>query len=220
MYQSADVILKALQSIDGKVDEIYCFDGRWEGYTGPDNSDDGTENLIAEFAKTSKSKVSFFKLPVLYQWQARTEALKHLENGDWAIMLDSDEMIVDWGEDVRQILSSPDTNAKVFRVCWTVYKSYRAIPTPRCVRKTETVHYSTDHRRLFDNEGEIDFLHAPVIHIVVDHQESSEKKKMRQQADRYKESLIGYEHSHWNPEDHPTIEEKIEQEVRKKNQSN
>jgi hypothetical protein len=205
VYNSADVILEALQSLDGKVDGIYCFDGRWEGYEGADNSEDETERVIVEFSKTSKSKVSLFKLPVLHQWQARTEALKHLEIGDWAIMLDSDEIIVDWGEDVRYILSSPDTNAKAFRVCWTLYKTYGALPTPRCVRRTETVHYSTDHRRLFDKDGEIDLPHAPVIHIVVDHQKTSEKKKMRKQADKYKESLLGYEQSHWNPEDKPTL---------------
>lgn len=204
-YQCSDTILDCLKSIDGKVDEIKCFDGRWLGYEGSDHSDDGTDKIIIEFMKISKSKVSYTQLFVLHQWQARTEALKHLEIGDWAIMLDSDEIIVDWGEDVRYILSSPDTNAKAFRVCWTLYKTYGALPTPRCVRRTETVHYSTDHRRLFDKDGEIDLPHAPVIHIVVDHQKTSEKKKMRKQADKYKESLLGYEQSHWNLEDKPTL---------------
>ena len=190
-YQCADVILSCLQSVDGLVDEILCFDGRWEGYTGADHSTDGTDKVIIEFAKTSKSKVSYFQLPLLHQWESRTEALKHLNNGDWAIMLDSDEHIIEWGNDIHDRLAS--SNAKAYRVCWTLFKTYGAMPTPRCIRKTETLHYSTDHRRVFDKDGEIDLRHMPIIHIVIEHQKGFEKKKMRKQAELYKNWLLDYE---------------------------
>lgn len=202
VYNSADVVLEALKSIDGKVDEIVCFDGRWEGYTGPDHSDDGTEKIVAEFAKTSKTKIYYLKLPVLHQWQARTTVLNMADNGDWTIILDSDEIIIEWGDDVRSTLEN--STEKAYRVCWTIFKPCSAMPVAyRCVKKTEYLRCSTNHRRLFDEQGELDILHAPIIHIVIDHQPLADKKKMRGQANTYKDWLFEYERTHWNSKDGP-----------------
>jgi glycosyltransferase involved in cell wall biosynthesis len=195
VYNSADVILDALKSIDGKVDEILCFDGRWEGYVGANHSTDETQKIILEFSMHSKSSVYYIALPVLHQHEARTAMLKYLENGDWAIQIDSDEKVIEWGDGVRDMLTNSD--AKTFRVCWTMFKTCAAMPvTYRCVKKTEYLRVSTNHRQLFDDQGELDIRHAPIIHIVIDHQPNSEQKKMRKQADAYKNWLLEYENTH------------------------
>lgn len=201
VYQSADVVLDALKSFDGYPDEIICFDGRWKGYIGPDHSDDGTKEIVEEFAKTSKSKISYFQLPILHQWQARTQALKHLENGDWAIVIDSDEKLLEWTLEVNDFLRA--SNAKAYRICFSAFKVWGAFSTPRIFRKTETTHYSTDHRRIFDKDGEVNFQYIPIIHIVTDHQTNAKLKKMRNASEMYKRWLHKYETTHWNPEDGP-----------------
>jgi hypothetical protein len=198
-YQCSEVILPCLQSIDGKVDEIMCFDGRWHGIEGPDHSDDGTDKVIEEFAKISKSKVSYIQLSVMHQHESRTESLKYLNNGDWGLIIDSDEYIVEWGDDVRKTLEN--FNEKVYRMHWLMYKPYALHLRYACIRKTETVHWSTDHRRVFDKDGEIDIVHAPAIHIVINHQSTSQTKKMRRTEESYKSWLLKYEQTHWNPED-------------------
>lgn len=198
-YQCADVILSCLQSVDGLVDEIMCFDGIWIGYEGPEHSNDGTDKIIIEFAKTSKSKVSYHQLPKMHQYEARTMALKHLKNEEWGVILDADEEIVEWGDDVRKILEL--SHERAYRVCEHLYKNYAATPTPRCFRITECLRVSTDHRRLFDDQGELDIRFAPIIHIVYEHQKLSDQKRMRKQADSYKEWLLKWENAYWNAED-------------------
>jgi hypothetical protein len=202
VYQSADVVLEALKSIDGKVDRILCFDGRWEGYTGPDHSIDETQKIILGFSMYSKSPIFYIALSVMHQWQARTTALKYLQNGDWSIVLDADERIVEWGDDVHNILDH--SNTKVFRICWSKFKPYASMPvTSRCIKKTEHLRFSTNHRRMFDEQGEIDIQHSPIIHIVIDHQLLADKKKLRTSSEEYKHWLHEYETTHWNPEDGP-----------------
>lgn len=196
VYQSADVVLEALKSIDGKVDRIICFDGRWHGYTGPDHSTDETQKIILEFSMSSKSQVYYITLPVLHQWQARTLALQYLQNDDWAVTIDADEVVIEWDYNVRATLENSTPDNKAYRVCWVLYKPYAGVPTPRCVRKTETLHWAKNHRQLLDKDGEIDLIHAPVIHIVINHQPLADKKKMRQQANIYKKWLREWENQH------------------------
>jgi hypothetical protein len=199
VYQSADTVLEALKSIDDKVDRILCFDGRWEGYTGPDQSTDETQKIILYFSKNAKSQVYYIALPVMHQYQARTTAFAYLKNGDWAIILDADEKIIEWREDVRETLLN--SKVDVQRPCCHLFGTYAGYTVPKCIRMTEGLHYSTDHRRVFNVKGEVDLVHGPIIHIVVDHQDMSEKKKMRKQADVYKDWLHKYETTHWNPFD-------------------
>jgi glycosyltransferase involved in cell wall biosynthesis len=205
VYQSDDVILRCLESVVDCVDEVLCFDGRWEFYKGPDHSTDKTKEIITEFAKIH-SKVKYIELPVMHQWQARTEMFKYLELGDWGFVLDSDEEVKYWSEDIRQTLEA--TKEQVFRIHYGPTLKYPPIYTPNLMKKTENFRYSTDHRRVFDKDGEIDLVHPPPIDIVKDHQSNSEKKKMRSQSDEYKVSLFAYESSHWNPEDIPTCLDK------------
>lgn len=189
VYQHADVVLNALNSLDGKVDEILCFDGRWHGYTGPDHSNDGTKELITEFAKTHE-KVKYIELPVAHQNEARTMALDYVQTGDWIFFLDADEILFEVDEYLHNILEESKVNQ--YRVCMEFYRNFSAMPTARLLKKREGLKFTTDHRRMFDKSGEIDFIHAPIIHMVIKHHLSKEKK-MRKQADAYKKWLLDWE---------------------------
>ena len=201
VYNSADVVLEALKSIDGKVDEILCLDGRWIGTSGLDHSTDGTEEIVLSFSEHSKSRVYYTRSRPMHQWEARTESLKFCGDNDWAIFLDSDEIITKWDDDVRKTLET--SNEKTYRLYWKFYKPHVALLRYGVIRKTETVHWSTDHRRIFDKDGEVDIVHAPIIDIVIDHQEIAGIKKMRKREEEYKRWLHEYETTHWNLEDGP-----------------
>lgn len=201
VYNSADVILEALKSVDGKVDDILCIDGRWIGASGLDHSTDETEEIVLSFSEHSISNVFYTRFKPMHQWEARTQSLKFCGEGDWAFFLDSDEIVTIWGEDVRKTLET--SIEKTYRLYWKFYKPHAAHPRYGLIRKRETTHWSTDHRRVFDKDGEVDMIHAPVIDIVIDHQEIADKKKMRPRENDYKQWLHEYETTHWNPEDGP-----------------
>ena len=201
VYNCADVVLEALKSIDGKVDEVLCLDGRWTGTSGLDHSTDETEEIILNFSEHSKSRVCYTRLRPMHQWEARSESLKFCGNGDWAIFLDSDEIITMWGDDVRQTLEV--SNEKAYRIYWSFHKLCAVHLRYGIIKKTETVHWSTDHRRVFDKDGEVDIVHAPIINIVINHQSIAGTKKMRNREEEYKRWLHEYETTHWNPEDGP-----------------
>jgi glycosyltransferase involved in cell wall biosynthesis len=201
VYNCADVVLEALKSIDGKMDEILCLDGRWIGTSGLDHSTDETQKIILEFSIHSKSQVFYILLRPMHQWESRTAAFKYLNDGDWAIFLDSDEIITMWGDDVRQTLET--SSEKAYRIYWSFHKLCAVHLRYGIIKKTETVHWSTDHRRVFDKDGEVDIVHAPVINIVIDHQPIAGTKKMRNREEEYKHWLHEYEITHWNSEDGP-----------------
>jgi len=196
VYNCADVILESLKSIDGKVDEIICVDGRWIGIEGADRSTDDTQKIILKFSAHSKSSVFYTLLPVMHQWEARTESLKFAENGSWIILLDSDELVIEWGDEVRSTLEN--STEKTYRMCWLKYKPYAAHLRYGVLRKTETLHWGTDHRRLFDKDGEIDIPNAPIIHIVLTNHPLADKKKQRANMQQYYKWLHDYEENQVN----------------------
>jgi WD40 repeat protein len=196
-YNSADTILDCLKSVDGKVDEIHCYDGRWEGFPYPsDHSDDDTQNLILKFAMTAKSTIYFISLPIMHQHEARTESMSRVENGDWIFTLDADEFVKIWdGKVIRELIE--ETTERGFKICCRYPKVYAAYPTYRFFYKTPNIHFSTDHRRIFDENGEVDLAHFNVTTaIVIDHLSTAITKRMRSYMEEYKKWLFNYEKSH------------------------
>lgn len=197
VFNSADTILDCLKSIDGKVDEILCFDGRWKGFDYPsDHSTDETQKIILKFSMSSKSQVYYVALPVMHQHEARTEAINQVINGDWIISLDSDEVFIKIPENIKEILTN--TNEKGYRICGNGREcSYATHPTFRLVKKTEGMHWSTDHRRVFDKDGELDLLHfPPLLGMVFNHHPLTGNKKMRSCMEQYKVWLRKWEIAH------------------------
>lgn len=191
IYNCADTILIALQSIDGLVDEIYCYNGRWAVRDGPDYSPDNTEDLIKEWCKTSKSKVVIYHLmPNLHEWEFHNEILKTIDNGNWLFKIDADEVILEW-INVRETIEN--SIEKAYRVCLVLFKPYAAVPNAKFYRKTPTLHYDLNHREIFDNGGWIDTAHAHIIHIVYDHQPKAFMKKDREVMKKCESRLFEYE---------------------------
>jgi glycosyltransferase involved in cell wall biosynthesis len=192
IYNCSDVVLKALASIDGKVDEIKCFDGRWVGHDGPDYSPDNTIDLIKEWGKTSKTRVSIYRIePKFHEWEFHNEILKYIDNGDWILKLDSDEIILEWDENTGRILQFSDE--KAYRVFWHFFKPYTALPNAKLFRKTETLYYDRNHREIYDGSGWIDVPRAPMIRIVFDHQPEADTKKDRANMREYEKRNAEYE---------------------------
>lgn len=192
IYNCSDVIVKALDSIDGKVNEIMCFDGRWVGHDGPDYSPDNTIDIINEWAKTSKTKVSIFRIePIYHEWEFHNEILKHINNGDWILKLDSDELILEWGPNVYSILGR--STEKAHRVYFQFFKPYALLPNAKLYRKSETLHYDLNHREIFDKDGWIDVPHTSPIHIVFANQAEADTKKDRENMKKYEERNAIYE---------------------------
>jgi glycosyltransferase involved in cell wall biosynthesis len=137
VYNCDDVVLRALESIDDKVDEIRCYDGRWIGHNGADHSIDNTEQVILKFAEHSQSKVFYKKLEPAYEWAFHNEILKDIVDNDWIFKLDSDEIILEW-LNVRETLDN--STEKAYRVCWGMFKTYAAVPNAKFYRKTPTLY--------------------------------------------------------------------------------
>ncbi len=85
VYNCGEVLPDTLKSIDGLVDEIHCFDGRY-AYHAPVEllySTDDTRMVIENFALTSKSKTIYNKLPsLMYEANARTFSIQDIKVGD------------------------------------------------------------------------------------------------------------------------------------------
>lgn len=104
IFNCGDVLLPCLQSMDGKVDEIHCFDSRWMPAQTPHSIDD-TKSVIEEFSRSSKSKAEYHELPSpTGEGKARTLSIENVTEGDWIFVLDSDERVVSWGNDIRSTL--------------------------------------------------------------------------------------------------------------------
>lgn len=192
VYNCSDVVLKALQSIDGLVDEIKCFECRWIGHNGPNNSPDDTIAVIKEWREKAKTKVTLYHFDPMYEWESYNEILKGVDIGDWVFQFSSDEEILEWGKDVREILSV--TNEKAFRIFFHLLKPYAALISARLYKKTETVYFDRDHRYVYDKDGWIDIPHSPTIHILIDHQPETDAKKDRKNMKEY--SIKNYKQEH------------------------
>jgi glycosyltransferase involved in cell wall biosynthesis len=190
VYNCADVILASLQSIDGKVDEIRCFDGRWVGHEGSDYSTDLTERIIKIFGEHSRSKVFYNKVLPMREWESKNKMIENIEDGDWIYFHDSDEVILEW-ENVRETLNYSIEGA--YRVCCHMFKSYAAVPNAKFFKKTEGVHFDRNHREIFDGGWWIDVPHAPIIHIVYDHMPEAKTKKDRPNMKKYETENFKYE---------------------------
>jgi hypothetical protein len=195
VYECGDVVLTALKSIDGKVDEIRCYDGRWVGHDGADYSTDNTEEVILKFAEYSKSKIFYRKLVPAYEWEFHNKIFKDIADGDWVFKLDSDEIILEW-ENVRETLEN--STEKAYRVCWHLFKPYAAVPNAKFYRKSATLHQDKNHREIFDKDGWIDVPRCPIIHIVYDHMPEADTKKARADMIKYEDENFKYEQSERN----------------------
>lgn len=172
VYQCDDVVFGALQSIDGLVDEIRCFDSKWERMDQkmPIHSTDNTKAIIENFGFTSKSKVSYFELPSpTLEKLAHTASIEDIEEGDWIVHISSDERVLRWDLNVRSILEQ--TNEVYYRIF------INGIPHPFCriYRKINGMwFYHND--RICSPDGKYYMTNATLIGIDLYHNFGDKKK--------------------------------------------
>lgn len=197
VYNCGDVLPETLKSLDGRVDEIFCFDGRWQYVKGnrilgpepPVYSNDDTREIIEKFGVTSKSKVSYFQLPPdLVEEKARTLTLDYIQDNDWVFVIDSDEIVVEWGDDVRSTLENSQ------EIGYYIYSNnhfgkYNILAICRFYRKTDKIRYYLNDRV---HQKDIGFLcysymkrHFKPLHIVMEHRLTHGERKRMPHASEY-----------------------------------
>lgn len=104
VYNCGEVLPDTLKSIDGLVDEIRCFDGRYSYIKSKSlYSTDDTREIVEKFALLSKSKTTYNQLPFsMFESEARTFSIRGIKEGDWVFVIDSDERVVKWDETIRK----------------------------------------------------------------------------------------------------------------------
>jgi len=155
VYNCGDVVLEALKSLDGLVDEIRCCDSCWiPKFSGIPYSNDDTQSVIEKFAKTSKSKVEYIRLnSPTSEGKARVNALENIVEGDWVFVLDADERVIGWDSNVRSILEG--TNEVGFLFYWDGKSIF---PTCRFFRRINGMKYFTQNP-CFSNDILLDKNH-------------------------------------------------------------
>jgi len=151
VYNCGDILLPSLQDLDGKVDEIHCYDGRW-GYGQTDYSIDNTKEVIEQFALTAKEKVEYHKLPPVDEAASRTLSIANIAEGDWVFVLGSDERILQWNDNIRAI---EDAASYVY-----TNKVGDVLCVCRLFKKTKTIKYCLCDRVVEEGKGiyDLDYM--------------------------------------------------------------
>jgi hypothetical protein len=136
VFNCGDIVLNALKSIDGLVDEIHCYDSLWIPAKTIHSSDD-TKSVIEEFAKTSKSKIDYQEIESpISEGKARAKSIENIAEGDWVFVLDADEWVTRWDADVRSILEKSTENGYYF-----YWENKSLFTTCRFFKKTNGMSY-------------------------------------------------------------------------------
>lgn len=107
VYNCGDILLNTLKSIDGKVDEIHCYDSCWLIKSTSLHSSDNTREVIENFSKTSITKADYIELPSpTSEQKARNGYLESIAEGDWVFSIDSDEIVTKWASNIHLILEN------------------------------------------------------------------------------------------------------------------
>lgn len=150
VYQCGDIILEALKSIDGFVDEIHCYDSCWmPKYSYIPYSNDDTQSVIEEFSKTSKSKIEYHKITSpTTEGRARIESIANIAEKDWVFVLDADEVVTRWDSNIRSILEQ--TNEPCYFIHWG---NSSIFPICRFFRKEKGMGYHNNNPCFFDGKN-------------------------------------------------------------------
>lgn len=147
VFNCGDIILEALKSIDGLVNEIHCYDSCWIPIKALYSTDD-TQSIIEEFAKTSKSKIEYHEIPSpTTEGRARKASIENVEEGDWVFVIDADEKVTRWDDNVRSILEQ--TTEEGYYYYWN---NTSIFPTCRFFRKIKGMGYHSNNSCLPDNK--------------------------------------------------------------------
>ena len=121
VHNSADCIIPCLESLVGKVDNIIILDNKWIGFEDDDpesKSTDGTGAKIFEFMrKLPHYPITYICLPERkHQFEARTYLINQVSNGDWFLIIDSDEQLIYWYPNIKIFLEQIPDNVIGLRI--------------------------------------------------------------------------------------------------------
>lgn len=162
IFNGAPTIDKTIQSMYDSVNEIHIYDGAYEQFPHRNYlSTDGTIEIVKKY-----DKVRVFYPPNRAPWKdqmtKRTAMFGSLVEGDFALLMDDDEELVnpikttDWNFDVGYI--------------WTKSELYdRPYRTPRLFRYMPGMYYKGRHSWLYDKDG----------FLIASHQHKTDRYKHR-----------------------------------------
>jgi PAS domain-containing protein len=207
VYNAYETIWECLESLIDIVDRIVILDGRWIGFEGESlTSNDGTSLEIEEFMVMCKQQAEvdidyFVATKENHQYEARNFLLDQVPVGDWFLIIDSDEKIIDFPQNLREILDyakesgNKNNGFRCGGLDETQESGPRPYDIPKLLQKTKGMKYTSNHRYLYDDNGAIDLGHTPpLVKLVIYHQGC--KKAMRPVMEKYKSWLFQWENSH------------------------
>jgi hypothetical protein len=206
-YNCDETFFDCLTALAYFVDVILILEGRWIGYEGTSLvSTDDTRNEFLRFISSQpwNTKVELRYMAMteqMHQYEARNFLVEQVPEGDWFLMVDSDEIFTSWARDTVKLLTSLTVEG-TRGLCIYSYdevektQSGRRMDLPKMFRKTKGMHMTKNHRYYDDDSGPIvynhrDFPEAPVF--VFKHRGSH--KKMRPVMEQYKNWLVKFESS-------------------------
>jgi PAS domain-containing protein len=197
VWNNEETIYKCLEALSHFVDVIVILEGKWIGYQGSLRSTDKTMDEIWRFIFSQSIPTPcqlklIVSIKELHQYEARNLLISEIPEGDWIIMIDSDEIVTRVSPNFRQILAN--TTAKGIRVssAESPNQTPHIMDMARVFRKTKDLHYTFNHRYLDDSDGPITYGNMPTCpeFVYVHH---GEHKTMRQAAEEYKHWLLKWE---------------------------
>jgi glycosyltransferase involved in cell wall biosynthesis len=196
-YNCADTIFDCLKSLVSVVDDIIILDAKWIGYDGLPYSTDGTQIEITRFMELYPEVEVKYSVSdkEMHQYEARNFLLNQIPEGDWFLIIDSDETV---GIHPTMLKETFDLfqrlGFKGLRIASAEgsERKPQIMDMARVFRKTKGLHYTTNHRYLDDDSGPITYGNMPItdgfsiIHF-------GDQKMMRLAAEKYKHWLVDWE---------------------------
>jgi hypothetical protein len=144
VYRDADLIRPAILSVAPYVEKIVVLHGKFKGRT-LELPDDGTKQIISDLNLPNLVQEDCGELSEI---EFRTHFFDFMEEGDYAFMIDGDEIA--YGN-IREAFS---TLKEDFIGVWTnepngTETGYH----PKLIKKQKGIHYAVNHFSLFTGEG-------------------------------------------------------------------
>lgn len=186
-YNCEDTIKQCLKALDRFVDVIHIFDGKWIGmeYEGT-NSKDKTLLFITEFMEEANAEMDVIIAPEsIHQCFARQVLVDQVPNGDWLLVIDSDEIVVKFPLKLKRMLEK--SQMRGYRIFLKSKGKERSIPIPRLLKKTDGLHYTDNHRNVANLNGQIIYSLCPELSTFVF--VHKQEKQIREVMEKYEKWL-------------------------------
>jgi len=193
VYNGDETILFTLESLLGKVDKVIILDGRWIGVECNSlHSTDKTYDVVKTFMKDHPILpiIYLYATKPMHQVESRQYLLDQVPNGDWVLMIDSDEIVINWIDNLKEKILKT-TKEKYF----VVHGKYHRVRlgTVRLMCKSKGLFYERNHRWMSDKNGKILLGNLERLPIQIRQHSLRVTKKMREPMKKYEKWLWDWE---------------------------